>query len=526
MTNSSSDSRFSPEVRRILLEMDRRGISPPYLPPPATIWSPHDGPQRAAFESEADVTGYGGQAGGGKTDLLLGLAATAHHDSIIFRREYTQFRALIKRSREILAPTGARFNTNTKTWKDLPGDRTIELGAVAFEDSVQSFQGNPHDFIGFDELTGFIESQFWFLTGWLRSVRPGQRCRIVCTFNPPTSSDGRWVTRFFGPWLDKAHPRRAMPGELRWFARLGEDDREVEGPEPFEHEGITIRPQSRTFFPASLRDNPPLARTGYGARLLALPEPLRSQLAFGDFEAGVQDGAWQVIPTAWVEAAFARWRAYECPPGPCTSAGVDVAHGGRDRTVVAPRHGDHYIGTLLAFPGEETPTGSAAAALVAPVLACGAWALVDAIGYGASCHERLAEPPPAGHGLEAHALNSGLPSLYRDKSRKFRMANIRAEMYWRVRDALDPEGGGKLALPPDRELLEELTAVNYVIRGELVYLEEKSLVTSRLGRSPDKADAVAQAMLPRPGSARLRVGGAQTTLTQHIGPRPSIFRAG
>ena len=40
----------------------------------AEIWAPLPGPQSDAYDSPADVLLYGGAAGGGKTDLLLGLA--------------------------------------------------------------------------------------------------------------------------------------------------------------------------------------------------------------------------------------------------------------------------------------------------------------------------------------------------------------------------------------------------------------------------------------------------------------------
>jgi hypothetical protein len=67
--------------------------------------------------------------------------------------------------------------------------------------------------------------------------------------------------------------------------------------EPFEHKGQLIRPQSRTFFPAKVTDNPYLMKTGYDRQLESLPEPLRSQLRYGDFAAGLDDDAYQVIPT-------------------------------------------------------------------------------------------------------------------------------------------------------------------------------------------------------------------------------------
>jgi len=52
-------------------------------------WNPQPGPQTEAYYHQADETLYGGAVGGGKTDLLLGLATTQHLRSIIFRRQST-----------------------------------------------------------------------------------------------------------------------------------------------------------------------------------------------------------------------------------------------------------------------------------------------------------------------------------------------------------------------------------------------------------------------------------------------------
>ena len=42
------------------------------------MWIPNKGPQTDAYFSEADELFYGGQAGGGKSDLILGLSLTSH----------------------------------------------------------------------------------------------------------------------------------------------------------------------------------------------------------------------------------------------------------------------------------------------------------------------------------------------------------------------------------------------------------------------------------------------------------------
>ena len=52
----------------------------------APIWTPNPGAQSEAYFSDADEVGYGGEAGGGKSFLLVGLALTAHKRSLILRR--------------------------------------------------------------------------------------------------------------------------------------------------------------------------------------------------------------------------------------------------------------------------------------------------------------------------------------------------------------------------------------------------------------------------------------------------------
>ncbi len=51
-------------------------------------------PQELAFASPADFLFYGGAAGGGKTDLVIGLALAAHNRSILFRCEVKQLHAV------------------------------------------------------------------------------------------------------------------------------------------------------------------------------------------------------------------------------------------------------------------------------------------------------------------------------------------------------------------------------------------------------------------------------------------------
>ena len=65
-------------------------------------WWPQTGPQTLAFDTLDDVTLYGGQAGGGKTALAVGLCCTTHSESTFVRRESTQLGAVIDYMAEVV----------------------------------------------------------------------------------------------------------------------------------------------------------------------------------------------------------------------------------------------------------------------------------------------------------------------------------------------------------------------------------------------------------------------------------------
>jgi hypothetical protein len=186
-------------------------------------WKPiPNSPQERAYHSEADELYYGGSAGGGKSSLLVGLALTSHWRSIIFRREYPQLKEIEEQIDELL-PGYGKFNHQNHT-AILKTGRKVELASVPHVKDVQKYQGRPHDLLCFDEGPQFLLEQYLFLTGWNRSKRPGQRCRVVIAGNPPTTPEGRWIVTEFAPWLDETFPDTAEPGELRWYIREKEKE--------------------------------------------------------------------------------------------------------------------------------------------------------------------------------------------------------------------------------------------------------------------------------------------------------------
>ena len=456
------------------------------------MWEPLPGPQTLALASKADILLYGGAAGGGKTDLLLGAALTAHLRSRIFRRVGTSLEQIVARSHEIYGHLGSYSERNGWLVNYEKHSRQIMFSACQNVGDEKKYDGVPDDFRGFDEIPRFTEMQFRRLQGWVRTPVLGQRTRVIATGNPPdpTNPEESWVIQYWGPWLDPHCECPAKPGELRWVTT---DKNGVEHwhatPQEYEYKGKMLRAKSRTFIPAQLEDNPYYMATDYAATLAELPEPLRSQLLYGSYEAGREDNPMQVIPTAWVMAAQKRWAETPKPDCPITVIGCDVARGGRDKTVLTPRYRNWYDHAQV-HPGKDTPDGQHVAGLcIAMRGSSGARVNIDVLSVGSSPYDYLRDTI----GSSAVAINFAEGSEGTDKSGLLHFANLRAECYWRLREDLDPASGMDICLPPDRELLIDLTAPKWKVTARGLQVEPKEDIIARIGRSPDKGDSLVYA---------------------------------
>ena len=458
-------------------------------------WMTNAGPQHEARVCEADELLYGGEAGGGKTDLLLGLALSDHRRSLILRRETKEVEGLVQRMEEIIGNRDG-WSGQSKIWRT-NDHRIIALGGCQHLDDRKKYQGVPKDFIGFDELANFLEAQYTFITAWARSTVPGQRVRVVAASNPPVTAEGMWIIERWGPWLAKDHPNPALPGELRWFTTVDGDDFEVDGPGPvvidgeplLDKSGKPIYPKSRTYIPAELSDNPDLDESGYATTLAALPGGLRDAMFEGDFRAGQKDAQFQVIPQAWVEAAFDRW-VPEGKSAPMDVIAVDIAQGGTNNTVLSARHGA-WFAPLIKHKGVDTNNGPAVAALIFLEMRDGCEVVLDmGGGYGGSTYDHFA----AGSDYRPTQFKGSDAATARSRCGTFGFVNMRAQAHWMLREALDPEYGAMIALPRDPELLKQLCAPTFEIRpGSKIQIESKKDIVTRLGYSPDDADAVVMA---------------------------------
>ncbi|MBD0440651.1 terminase [Acinetobacter baumannii] len=477
----------------------------------APVWFPLEGPQMAAYTSDADIIGYGGAAGGGKTDLIAGLSLNVHKRVLIVRREKAQTDGIVQRIEEIVGHKNG-YNTQKSAWR-FDNGRLLEFGGLDNMGDEKRWQGRAHDLKALDEATEIRESQAMFVMGWNRTSDPTIKPKCLLTFNPPTTAEGRWVLDFFAPWIKKGYPNPAQPGELRWFARIGGKDQEVESNSPFVliddqivydfdtndyKPELIIKPKSRTFIPARVTDNKYYMETGYMSTLQALPEPLRSQMLYGDFGAGIEDDPWQVIPTEWVEAAQARWKPLEDMrilhrgDFKMDSYGLDVARGGGDSTIGFARYA-HWYDNPNVLEGKDSPDGPTSASFAVSHVRDHAPIHVDVIGVGASTYDFLKQS-----GIHVVPVDVRNAATAFDRSGQLSFYNLRSQLWWQFRESLDPAYGSTVALPPEPKLLADLTAPRWGLQGTKIKVESREEIIKRIGRSPDYGSAIINAQIDTP----------------------------
>jgi len=212
------------------------------------------------------------------------------------------------------------------------------------------------------------------------------------------------------------------------------------------------------------------------------PNDLFLVKVMGEFPRAAED---TLIPLSWVEMANDRWREQKGKEKGALKLGVDVAGMGRDLTVFAFRRGN-IIEKLKVYSKQDhmVTVGRAKNELIKKEDIT----YIDSAGEGAGVFSRLIELKVNAVGVKASESAKGLTDLTEQRT----FANMRAYLYWALRDALDPAFDEKLALPPVDELTQDLTEVHWSTRsnGDII-IEEKDKIKKRLGRSPDYGDAVA-----------------------------------
>lgn len=273
---------------------------------PLIKFRPQEGPQASFLSCSADIAIYGGSAGGGKTFGLL-LDALRYVEikdycASIFRRTTPEIKnpgALWDESIKLYSIfPNAEPIQHTLEWH-FPLNARIKFSHMEHEKDKFGWQGAQIPYIGFDELTHFTKSQFFYMLSRNRSTC-GVMPIIRATCNPDPDS---WVKDFISWWLDEngeyADPVKA--GKVRWFININDNIIWADTKEELIAKHKDCIPKSVAFIPARLSDNKKLmeADPGYLANLMALPLVERERLLNGNWK--IRPMAGNIFKRDWFE---------------------------------------------------------------------------------------------------------------------------------------------------------------------------------------------------------------------------------
>lgn len=282
----------------------------------ARLWDrlgfrPQGGPQTAFLASDADITVYGGAAGGGKTfgELLdpLQFVHVPGFGAVIFRRTTVQVRAeggLWDESEKIYPLLDAVPREDRLEWR-FPNGNSICFAHMEYEKNRFDWQGAQICLIAFDELTHFTKKQFFYMLSRNRSTC-GVKPRIRATCNPDADS---WVAEFIAWWIGPdGFPIPERSGVLRWFVQDGDSPVWGDSPDELRERFPDRTPLSVTFIPARLDDNPALNEKdpSYRKKLMGLSRVERERLLAGNWK--VRQVAGMYFRREWFEVV-------DVPPG-------------------------------------------------------------------------------------------------------------------------------------------------------------------------------------------------------------------
>lgn len=377
---------------------------------------------------------------------------TAPTDRQVRNILWREIRVAHKRS---ILPIGGKLLTQSLEFDD----DWWAIGFTAPEYDPDRFQGfhAKYVLVVVDEASGVSEEIFEAIA----SILSGENAALLVIGNP-TDEQSHFGRMFKMPGVKKITisafdtPNFAMFGITLEDIISGEWEDRIKGPLPYP---VLITPQW-------VRER--LDRWG-------LDSPMFQSRILANFP---PQGSDTLIPMAWIEAAQNR----DLTPGVNDEVelGVDVARFGSDDSEIYKR-----IGPVVRHV--ETISGIDTMALTGRVNnhikeQNAKAAKVDVIGVGSGVVDRLME---LDLDCEIVPVNFGEGSSDREQ-----FLNLRAQVFWGLRQRF--EDGDMDIDPRDEELAEQLSSIKYKYnsRGQ-IQIEPKDDLKKRLGRSPDKADAVA-----------------------------------
>ncbi|TNE74990.1 hypothetical protein EP331_00430 [bacterium] len=266
---------------------------------------PQKGYQEKVLSTSADICISGASAGVGKTFALL-LEFLRHVNNkkwggVIFRRTTPQIKnegGLWDASSNIYPYVGGTPKESVNEWHFQSGAK-LKFSHLEYEKDKLNWMGSELNFIGFDELTHFSSSQFFYLLSRNRSTS-GIQPYVRATCNPDPDS---WVYELIKWWIgEDGYPIKERDGVIRYFIRhegkyiWGNTKEEVISKSSFmldemvEKSEGTVKAEdfikSITFISGSIYDNKELLRVNpqYLANLNAQDDEVKAQLLDGNWK--------------------------------------------------------------------------------------------------------------------------------------------------------------------------------------------------------------------------------------------------
>lgn len=175
-----------------------------------------------------------------------------NYNALLLRRTYADLalpEAIMSRSLEWLSGTDAHWNGQDKIWT-FPSGAKLVFGYLQYENDKYRYQSSAFQFIGFDELTQFTETQYRYLFSRLRRLGSSTIPLRMRSASNPGGIGHNWVKSLF---IDGNH-------------------------------------SSKLFVPSKLDDNPHLDREEYEKSLNKLDMVTRQRLKEGDWEVNESGG--------------------------------------------------------------------------------------------------------------------------------------------------------------------------------------------------------------------------------------------
>ena len=229
-------------------------IENPYIPHKPTT-------KQAAFLLQSDIkTGfYGGAARGGKSEALLMAAlqyvTEPNYAALLFRRTYKDLAledAIMDRAERWLVNTDAKWEAQDKRWR-FPSGATLAFGYLDTEKDKFRYQSAAYQFIGFDELTHFMESQYKYLFSRLTRLEGSKIPLRMRAASNPGGVGHEWVKALF-----------IVPSQAE------------------------LKKRNRFFIPAYLEDNPYEDQKAYEESLNELDPVTHEQLRHGNWDIAIE----------------------------------------------------------------------------------------------------------------------------------------------------------------------------------------------------------------------------------------------